>query len=68
MATANMNVHVRLAFYARWLLVVAAVSAKLHLRVPHPWVVAVVNRSWRVRLGDGPWVAARMDRRGRLTW
>jgi hypothetical protein len=67
MATCNTNVQVRLAFYARWLLLVATVLARLHVRVPHRWVVAVVNKSWRMRFGNGPWVRARMDARGRLT-
>lgn len=66
MASINTNIQLRLAAPARWLLVTAAMLAKLGLRVPHPWVRAIVARSWRMRMVDGSWVPIRIDQRGRV--
>jgi hypothetical protein len=54
-AAMNLNVQCRLATHARWLLRVAAVLARIGLPIPHQWVIAVTNRSWSMRIGDGPW-------------
>jgi len=37
------------------------------LRIPHRWVVAVTNRSWRMRgHGSREWIPIRIDNRGRV--
>lgn len=66
MSAANLNVQLRLTWYARRLLIIAAVMAKLRVRLPHFLVAAVVNRSWRMRVGNGPWLPVRLDARGRV--
>jgi hypothetical protein len=42
------------------------VLAKLGLKVPHRWVVAVTNRSWSMRFGNGPWFPVRIDNKGKV--
>ena len=66
MARSNAQLQLRLAWYARALLTVAAVLARVGLRVPHPWIVAVTNRSWSMRIGDGAWRSIRIDNRGQV--
>jgi hypothetical protein len=69
MASASIKVPVqcRLAWYARWLLIVSALSYKyLWMRVPHSLVKAITNRSWRMRIGNGPWKSIRIDDAGRI--
>jgi hypothetical protein len=69
MATINKQIQLRLAWYARWLLAFANVLAKYTgLRIPHRWVVAVTNRSWRMRVGYGSrdWIPIRIDNQGRV--
>jgi hypothetical protein len=65
MATANVKLQCRLSPYARGLLYVAAVLARVGLRIPHSWVVAVVNRCWSVRVANGSWQRIRIDANGR---
>jgi hypothetical protein len=66
-AQQNMNVQARLAWYARWLLIGAALLTKhTGLRVPHRFVIAVTNRSWRMQIGNGPWQRVRIDNQGRI--
>lgn len=64
---ARNEIQFRLAGYARWLLIVTTKLAKhTGIRVPHHWVVAVTNRSWRMRTNDGPWVPIRINNAGRI--
>lgn len=66
MAQVNAQVRCRLAFYARWLLVIAGTLAKYTpVRIPHRAVLAVCNRSWSMQVGDGPWFPIRIDNQGR---
>ena len=68
MATAQTQVQVRLRWYALWLLIVATRLAQYTcLRVPHRLVTAVTNRSWQMRMGDGPWQSIAIDHQGRVT-
>ena len=67
MATASVQVQVRLACYARWLLIVATALAKhTPLRFPRGFVLFIVNRSWSMRIGGGPWRSIRVDEQGRV--
>jgi hypothetical protein len=67
MAAIKTHCRCRLAFYARWLLVAAAMLAKhTRLRVPHRFVVGVCNRSWQMQIGTGPWQRVRIDAAGRV--
>lgn len=66
MAMLNTNVRCRLAAPARLLVRAAAVLARVGLPIPHRWVVAVTNRSWRMQIGDGPWLPIRIDNTGRI--
>jgi hypothetical protein len=69
MASLNQQIQLRLAWYARWLLVLASKLAKYTpIRIPHSWVVAVTNRSWRMRVGSGSrdWIPIRINNRGRV--
>lgn len=65
-ARLNLPVQVRLAAHARLLLRVAAVMARLWLPLPHAMIVAVTNRSWRMRIGEGRWQSIRIDSAGRI--
>lgn len=68
MAGITAQVQFGLAWYARWFLIGATLLAKYMagVRVPHRLVVAVTNRSWRMRIGNGPWVPIRIDNTGRI--
>lgn len=66
-ATASVQVQVRLAWYARLLLNVATKLARVGVRVPHSWVVAVTNRSWSMRIGEAEWRSIRINERGEVT-
>jgi hypothetical protein len=59
------NVRLKLLPPARWLLIFAACSARLGMKIPHRWVMAVVNRSWRMKVGD-TWQKVRLDQKGRV--
>lgn len=59
-------IQLRLTWYARWLLIVAAHLAYAGLRVPYPWVVAVTNRSWSMRIGEREWRRIKINNRGEV--
>jgi hypothetical protein len=66
MAIANLKLQCRLSPYARGLLYAAAVLARVGLRIPHRWVVAITNRSWSARVGNGDWFKVKLDNAGRI--
>jgi hypothetical protein len=66
MASINTTIQCRLAAHARFLLYIASGLAFIGLRLPHRWVVAVTNRSWSMRTGNGPWLPIRIDNSGRI--
>jgi hypothetical protein len=66
MAQLSVPCTLKLAAPARWLLQAAAVCARVGIRIPHRWIVAVTNRSWSVQIGDGVWKRIRIDNAGRV--
>jgi hypothetical protein len=66
MASVKVNVECRLRWYARWLLIVAALLARIALRIPHGWIVAVTNKSWLMRLDKGKWRRITINNAGRI--
>jgi hypothetical protein len=67
MATITAPVQFKLYPPARWLLIAATALAKhTPLRLPRGLVPFIVNRSWRMRIGDGAWTPVKIDATGKV--
>jgi hypothetical protein len=67
MATIKSIAQFKLFPPARWLVIAATALAKhTSLRIPHHWIVAVTNRSWSMRIGDGSWQRVKINSTGRV--
>lgn len=60
------SVRFRISPIGRATLWLATQLARIGTPVPHAFVLAVMNRSWRMQIGRGPWQSIRIDNAGRI--
>ncbi|HEV2294089.1 MAG TPA: hypothetical protein VGR35_09535 [Tepidisphaeraceae bacterium] len=66
MAQLNANIRFCISPIGRAVLWTATQLARIGMPIPHPLVVAIMNRCWRMQIGAGEWRAIRIDNTGRI--